>query len=134
MVVADEEEGGVEVVGHVADDVAELVGDVDAAVGHEVVDVVDDDEAGLELLDEGLDVACEPVNIAALVAEDVEAEEMELVLVADVGREFAVDGSADVGAVEGVDLGPCRRRWTGWRGPGWRGAWRSGGHDRFPCR
>ena len=103
MVVADEEEGGVEVVGHVADDVAELVGDVDAAVGHEVVDVVDDDEAGLELLDEGLDVACEPVNVAALVAEDVEAEEMELVLVADVVREFAVDGCADVGAVEGVD-------------------------------
>ena len=42
VVVADEEEGGLGVVGDVADDAAELGGDVYSAEGHEVVDVVDD--------------------------------------------------------------------------------------------
>ena len=47
VVVADEEKSGLGVVGDIADDAAEFCGDVDAAEGHEVVDVVDDDELGV---------------------------------------------------------------------------------------
>ena len=103
VVVADEKEGGLGVVGDVADDAAELCGHVYTAEGHEVVDVVDDDEFGLELADEGFDVAVDGVDVLALGAEDVEADEMEVFLGGGVGDELVVDLSADVGAVESVD-------------------------------
>jgi hypothetical protein len=103
VVVADEEAGGVGVVDDVADDAAELAGDVDAAEWHEVVDVVDDDERGVELLDKGLDVAGEHVVVVSLTAEDVEADEVEAVFVGGLGGELVVDACADVRAVEGVD-------------------------------
>jgi hypothetical protein len=103
VVVSDEEEGGLGVVGDVADDAAELCGHVYAAEGHEVVDVVDDDELGLELLNKCLDVAVDGVDVLALGAEDVEADEMEVFLGGGVGYELVVDAGADVGAVEGVD-------------------------------
>ena len=90
-------------VGDVADDAAELCGHVHAAEWHEVVDVVDDDELGLELLNKCLDVAIDGVDVLALGAEDVEADEMEVFLGGGVGYELAVDLGADVGAVEGVD-------------------------------
>ena len=80
VVVSDEEEGGLGVVGDVADDAAELCGHVYAAEWHEVVDVVDDDELGLELLNKCLDVAVDGVDVLALGAEDVEADEMEVFL------------------------------------------------------
>ena len=72
VVVADEEEGGLGVVGDVADDAAEVGGDCDAAEGHEVVDVVNDDEVGLEALDEaGADVGAVegvyPENLAGTI-------------------------------------------------------------------
>ncbi len=103
VVVSDEEEGGFGMVGDVADDAAELCGHVHAAEGHEVVDVVNDDELGLELLNKCLDVAVDGVDVLALGAEDVEADEMEVFLGGGVGYELAVDLGADVGAVEGVD-------------------------------
>ena len=103
VVVSDEEEGGFGMVGDVADDAAELCGHVHAAEGHEVVDVVDDDEFGLELLNKCLDVAVDGVDVLALGAEDVEADEMEVFLGGGVGYELVVDLGADVGAVEGVD-------------------------------
>ena len=85
VVVADEEEAGLGVVEDVADDAAELCGDIDAAEGHEVVDVVDDDECWVELLDELLDAAVEGVEVVTLVAEDVEAGELELGITGNVG-------------------------------------------------
>ena len=85
MVVADEEEGGVAVVEHVADDVDNLGGDVDAAVGHEMVDVVDDDEVGLLLLDEGLNGSVDVPEVVTLATEDVEADEVEVLLVDGMG-------------------------------------------------
>ena len=103
VVVSDEEEGCVGVVDGVADDAVELSGDADAAVGHEVVHVVDDDELRIESLDEALDAAGEPPGVVALAAEDVEAEEVEAFLADGVLGEFAEDGCADVGAVDGVD-------------------------------
>lgn len=103
VVVADKEEGGIGVVDGVADDVVELVSDPHAAVGHEVVHVVDDEELRLELLDEALNAAGEPPVVVALVAKDVEADVVEVTLVGGVLGELAVDGCADVGAVEGVD-------------------------------
>ena len=77
VVVADEQEGGLGVVGGVADDLFELGGDVDAAVWHEVVDVVDDDEGGPNLLDVALDLACELPEVFPVRAEQVEADEGE---------------------------------------------------------
>ena len=44
MVVADEEAGCGGVVECIADGMGEGVGDIDAAIGHEVVDVIDNDE------------------------------------------------------------------------------------------
>ena len=76
MVVSDEEEGGLGVVGDVADDAAELCSDADAAEGHEMVDVVDDNKFGLKLTDESLDVAVYGIEIFTLPAKDVEADEM----------------------------------------------------------
>ena len=46
VVVADEEEGGLGVVGAVAADATEFCCDVHPTEGHEMVDVVDDDELG----------------------------------------------------------------------------------------
>ena len=103
MVVADEEKGGLGVVGDVADDVAEFLGGVYAAEGHEVVDVVDDDEVGFVTVDECLDVAVEGVDIASLLAEEVEADKVDAFLVGGVGDKLVVYGGAYVGAVEGVD-------------------------------
>jgi hypothetical protein len=91
------------VVENIADDVDYLGGDVDAAVGHEMVDVIDDDEVGLLLLDEGLDGSVDVPEVVTLAAEDVEADEVEVLLVDGMGCELAVDGGADVGAVEGVN-------------------------------
>lgn len=102
MVVADEEEGCLGVVGGVTDKAAEVCGLLDAAVGHEVVDVVDDDECWLELADEILDAHVEGIEVVALGAEDVEADEVEVVARSGVGCELVVDGGADVGAVDGV--------------------------------
>jgi hypothetical protein len=68
-----------------------------------VVDVVNNDELGLELLNKCLDVAVDGVDVLALGAEDVETDEMEVFLGGGVGYELAVDLGADVGAVEGVD-------------------------------
>ena len=76
VVVSDEEEGGLGVVGDVADDAAELCSDADAAEGHEMVDVVDDNKFGLKLTDESLDVAVYGIEIFTLPAKDVEADEM----------------------------------------------------------
>lgn len=103
MVVADEEEGGVGVVDGVADGAVELSREAHAAVGHEVVDVVDDDELRLELLDEVLDAAVEPPVVVALSAEDVEAEVVEVTVASGVPRDLAEDGCGYVWAVEGVD-------------------------------
>ena len=102
VVVADEEEGGRGMVGDVADNAAEVGGDCDAAEGHEVVDVVNDDEVGLEALDEGLGVTVDGIDVVALAAEDVEADEVKIAAGGGMGREFMVDAGADVGAVEGV--------------------------------
>ena len=103
VVVADAEKGGLGVVDDVADDVAELVGGVDTAERHEVVDVIDDDELGVVLLDEILNVAVDGVEVLPLRAEDVETDEVEVFLVGSMGDELVVDLGADVGAVEGVD-------------------------------
>ncbi len=103
VVVANEEEGCLAVVGDVTDDAAELCGDAYAAERHEVVDVVNDDELWLELTDECLDVAVDGVEVVTLAAENVEADEMEVLLCLCMGRQLAVDAGADVWAVEGVD-------------------------------
>lgn len=103
MVVADEEECRVGVVVDVAHDPAELVGDVHAAERHEVVDVVDDDEHGLEVCDERLDVAGNGEDVTAHVAEHVEADEMKVVFESGVCLEFVVDACADVWSVECID-------------------------------
>ena len=103
VVVANEEEGCLAVVGDVTDDAAELCGDAYAAKRHEVVDVVDDDELWLELTDECLDVAVDGVEVVTLAAENVEADEMEVLLCLCMGCQLAVDAGADVWAVEGVD-------------------------------
>ena len=86
----------------VADNAAELCGDVDAAEGHEVVDVVDDDEGRVEAVDEVLDAAVECVEVVALVAEDVETGEVEFGLADGMCLELAVELCAEVGAVDGV--------------------------------
>ena len=103
MVVANEEEGCLAVVGDVADDAAELCGDAYSAERHEMVDVVDDDELWLELTDECLDVAVDGVEVVTLAAENVEADEMEVLLCLCMGCQLAVDAGADVWAVECVD-------------------------------
>ena len=103
VVVANEEEGCLAVVGDVADDAAEFCGDAYAAERHEVVDVVDDDELWFELTDECLDVAVDGVEVVTLAAENVEADEMEVLLCLCMGRQLAVDAGADVWAVEGVN-------------------------------
>ena len=103
VVVANEEEGCLAVVGNVADDAAELCGNAYAAERHEVVDVVDDDELWLEVTDECLDITVDGVEVVTLAAENVEADEMEVLLCLCMGCQLAVDGGADVWAVEGVD-------------------------------
>ena len=103
VVVADEEEGSGGVVEDVADDAAELGSDAYSAEGHEVVDVVDDDQLRLEVTDEGLDVAADGVEVVALATEYVEADEVEVLARRGVGDELLIDVCADVGAVEGVD-------------------------------
>lgn len=77
VVVADEQESGVGVVDGIADDAVELAGHTCPAVGHEVVDVVDDDQLRIEAVDELLDVAVEPPVVVSLSAEDVEAGVVE---------------------------------------------------------
>ena len=103
VVVADAEEGSLGVVDDIANDVAELVGGVDPAERHEVVDVVDDDELGVVLLDEVLDVAVDGVEVLPLRAKYVEADEVEVFLGGGMGEELVVDLGADVWSVEGVD-------------------------------
>lgn len=103
MIVADEKEGGLGVVGDIPHDVAELRSDVHSTEGHEMVDVVDNDEFGFVLLDEGFDFAVDEVEILPLAAEDVEADEMEIFLFWGMGKQFMVDLGADVGIVEGVN-------------------------------
>lgn len=102
MVVTDEEEGGLGVIGDVADDMAEVGGLSNAAEGHEVVDVVDDDEVGLELLEEGLDVSNEGIVVVTFTAEDIKADEVETILVNGACCEFVVNVGTNVRAVEGV--------------------------------
>ena len=99
VVVADAEEGSLGVVDDIANDVAELVGGVDPAERHEVVDVVDDDELGVVLLDEVLDVAVDGVEVLPLRAKYVEADEVEVFLGGGMGEELVVDLGADVGTV-----------------------------------
>ncbi len=103
VVVADEEEGGLGVVGDVADDAAEFCGDADAAKWHEMVDVVDNNECGIEIVDEGFDLAGDGKAISSLLAEDVKADEMEVLLVDGLRNEFTIDACANVWAVQGVD-------------------------------
>ena len=79
-----------------------------------MVDVVDDYQFGLEDPDELLDVAVEGVEVLALGAEDVKADEVDVFLGGGVGSELAVDLGADVGAVEGVD--PEEFTLAGWAG------------------
>ena len=74
MVVADEEEGSFAVVNGVSNDAGDFCCDVDAAVWHEVVDVVDDDELWLFLFDKALDGSVDVPNITPLPAEDVKAD------------------------------------------------------------
>ena len=103
VVVSDEEEGGLGVVGDVADDAAEFAGDVDAAKGHEVVDVVDDDKGWLESVDESFDVAADGKHVVLHPAEHVKADEVEVILDCGMCDKLLVDLLADVRAVKAVD-------------------------------
>lgn len=102
MVVTDEKEGCVGVIDCVTHYTAELCGNIDATVWHEMVDIVDDDELRLALFDETLDASGDTPDIVALTTEDVETDEMEILLVGHMGSELAADGGTDMGTVDGV--------------------------------
>lgn len=68
-----------------------------------MVDIVDDDELGLQLLDKCLDVAVERIKVLPLRAENVEADEVEALLVGNVALEFLEDFGTDVRPVDRVD-------------------------------
>ncbi len=76
VVVADEKKCSVGVVDGIADGAGKLGGNVDATVGHEVVDVVDDDEVRSVLIDEVFDGSVDEPEVLALAAKDVEAYEV----------------------------------------------------------
>ena len=82
MVVADEEESGLGMVGGVAHYLVELGSDVDAAIGHQMVDIIDDDQGGLNLLDVTLDLPGEFPEVFPERAEHVEAQKVEAVVIA----------------------------------------------------
>ena len=103
VVVADEKEGGFGVIGDVADDAAELAGNVDAAKGHEVVDVVDDNKGWLEPVDESFDVAADGKHVVLHPAKHVKADEVEVILDGGMCDKLLVDLLADVRAVKAVD-------------------------------
>ena len=71
VIVADEEECGLGVVGDIANDVAELRSDLHTTEGHEMVDVIDNDKFRFVLLDKCFDLAVDEVKILPLVAENV---------------------------------------------------------------
>lgn len=120
VVVADEQEGALGVVEGVADDVVEGGSYVDAAVWHEVVDVVDDDECWLESSDLVFNILDDSVVVLAEDAEHVKAEEVEVSVVErEVLLHLSVELHAVVGAVYGVDPEYCA--WIGWGDvPWWR--------------
>jgi len=92
------------VVEGVAEDMVEVAGCVDAAIGHEVVDVVDDDEGGLESADVLFDFSDEVAEVLAENSEDVEAHEVELAVIEMKGVfHLLIELSAGIGAVDGVD-------------------------------
>ena len=85
MVVTDEKEGGVGVIDCVTHDAAELCGNVDATVWHEMVNIVDNNELGPALTDEALDASADMPDIVTLPTEDVKADEVKILLVGHMG-------------------------------------------------
>lgn len=102
MVVTDEKEGCVGVIDCVTHYTAELCGNIDATVWHEMVDIVDNDELRLAFFDEALDASGDTPDIVALSTEDVKADKVEVSLGCRMGSELATDGGANVGAVDCV--------------------------------
>ena len=103
VVIPDEEERSVGVVDDVSDDAAELASDVNAAKGHEVVDVVDDNEIWVGVVNESLDVAADSPEVVSLPAQHVQADEVEVFLNGGMCGKFLIDLLTDVWTVEGVD-------------------------------
>ena len=103
-VVADAQEGGLVVVEVLPDHEVEVSGEVVAAVGGEVVEVVDDDERRVEIAD-GVDDAVQDALVAlGEGAEGIEADEPEIVLGgAEVPLDVVDDAAAGVEGVDGVD-------------------------------
>ena len=103
-VVADAEEGGVVVVEVFPDHEVEVIGEIVAAVDGEVVEVVDDDERGLEVVDDADDAVKDAVVAIGEGAEGVKANELEIVLGnVEVLLEVVDDAAAGVEGVDGVD-------------------------------
>ena len=104
VVVADEEAGGVGVVEGVADGVVEGGSGIDAAVGHEVVDVVDDKQGGFDVLDSLLDVGELAVEVIAELAHLVEAKQGEARVVrVKMGNHLVEKVGAEMYAPDGVN-------------------------------
>lgn len=74
MVVSDKKETGFGMIGDIADNAAKVGGNIDPAERHEMVDVINNDEGGLEPLNQILDAAVEGVKVVSLLAESVKAD------------------------------------------------------------
>lgn len=85
MVVTDEKEGSIGVIDCVTHDAAELCGNIDATVWHEMVNIVDDNELRPALANEALDASADMPDIVTLPTEDVKADEVKILLVGHMG-------------------------------------------------
>lgn len=100
-VVADAEQGGAVVVEHLTHHEIEVVGTEHAALGGEVVKIVDDDECGLESVDGLEDFVMDEGAVLVEGADDIKAHQLE-VLVVDIEAALEVVDEA-AGGVEGMD-------------------------------
>lgn len=108
VIVANAKEGRLGVIGGVSDDLVELCGDIDSAIRHKMIDIIDDHESGFDELYVAFDLSGEFPIVFPERSEHVKAKQVEShVLVVEGRCHLLEERRTGMWPTDGVDPQNC---------------------------